>query len=80
MEQIELEFGQTIKVGCRVDGKIQHYHVDAAYSINEARGVVKADIQGANPILAVIVNKEKTDDTQDDSNGDFSHTTSPKRA
>ncbi len=59
MEQLSIDFGVTFKVGCRVGGEIQHYLIDSAYSVREARDVVREGVEGANPVLALVVNKEK---------------------
>lgn len=73
-----LNFGETFKVGCRVDGSIQHYIIDNCYSIREARQAVEDGVPGAKPILAVIFNKEKMNGNTKD--GGFRHTSNPDRA
>lgn len=68
-----LNFGETFKVGCRVDGTIQQYVIDNCYSIREARQAVEDGVPGARPILAVIKGG-KVDKPLDQG---FSYTRSP---
>lgn len=55
---LNLAFGKPFLVGCRVDGVIQHYTVDA-YSVAEARQAVRLGVAGAKPVLAVLVGGKK---------------------
>ncbi len=79
MTQLGMNFGETVKVGCRVDGEIQHFIMENCYSYREARQAVVDGVPRATSVLALIVNKklvEKPVDTP----AEFSHTTSPDRA
>lgn len=53
MEQIEMILTGSYLVGCRVDGEIQHFHVDAE-TVEEARAIVALGVPGANPVLAIV--------------------------
>lgn len=55
MAQQEIDFGKTWLVGTRVEGSIQHFHVDAT-THREARHIVGKNVEGAHPVLAVIPN------------------------
>lgn len=79
MTQLGMNFGETVKVGCRVDGEIQHFIMENYYSYREARQAVVDGVPGATSVLALIVNKKLAEKPVDNL-VEYSHTTAPDRA
>lgn len=55
MEQLGMNYGQSFLVACRVDGAIQHYTIDNCYSVAEARQAVRLGVEGACPVIALVI-------------------------